>query len=159
MSINSRFTRFICVLAAITILNSIAFAGAPWIGTWKLNLSKSMFSPGPAPQSQTVTFGLSEGGIKVTIDGIDAQGKPTHSEYTSKFDGKEVPWKGNPNADTASPRVIGNRSYENTSKKGGKVTITAKVVVSEGFSTLTATQTGKDSEGRTVNHRAVYDKQ
>jgi hypothetical protein len=28
----------------------------PLIGTWKLNLAKSKFSPGPPPKSQTLTF-------------------------------------------------------------------------------------------------------
>ena len=39
---------------------------------------------------------------------------------TAKFDGKDVPVKGNPNADTMSFRKISDRSYEVTSKKGGK---------------------------------------
>ena len=158
MSINSRLTRFTSVLAAITILNSIALAGASWVGTWKLNLSKSEFSPGPPPQSQTVSIGLDYDAFKVIIDGIDAQGNTTHSEYRSKFDGQEVPWKGSPDADTASPRATGIYSYENISKKGGKETITTRVVISLENRTLTAIQTGKDPEGRAVNHRAVYDK-
>jgi hypothetical protein len=79
--------------------------------------------------------------------------------YVSKFDGKDVPWEGNPDADTALAKKIDDNSYENIWKKGGKTTITAKAVVSKDGKTLTVTLTGTDSKGRTVNNTAVYDRQ
>ena len=39
------------------------------------------------------------------------------------MDGKEVPWKGNPNADTAAPKKVDDNTYTNTWKKAGKVTM------------------------------------
>ncbi len=36
------------------IVNLSAQASDPRIGTWKLNVTKSKYSPGPAPQSLTV---------------------------------------------------------------------------------------------------------
>jgi len=30
-----------------------------------------------------------EAKVKITTDGIDADGKPAHSEWTGKFDGKD----------------------------------------------------------------------
>jgi hypothetical protein len=49
--------------------------------------------------------------------------------YTSKFDGKDVPWAGNPMADMACPKKIDDNTYENAWKKGGKATVSAKVAV------------------------------
>jgi hypothetical protein len=40
----------LCALALVAADN-------PFVGTWKLNVAKSKFSPGPPPQSQTVTIG------------------------------------------------------------------------------------------------------
>src|ERR1041385_6449595 len=68
----------------------------------RLSVAKSKYSPGPASKSQTVKQEAWEGGVKLTTDGMDSDGKPTHTEYAAKFDGKDYPWKGNPNADMIS---------------------------------------------------------
>jgi hypothetical protein len=141
------------------VLSSSALAAENWLGTWKLNRAKSSFVPAPGPKSLTLKFEATKDGIKFTGDGVDAEGKPTHSEYVSKFDGQEVPYKGNPDADTASPTKIDDNSYENIWKKGGKTTITGKLVVSEDGKTLTITHTGTNAKGETVNSTIIYDKQ
>src|SRR6266508_3423307 len=153
----SLFIGSLGVFSVMLLASSTAVAADNWLGTWKLNLAKSKFSPGPAPKSLTLKFEASQDGIKLTSDGVDADGKPTHGSYTSKFDGKDVPWAGNPNADTASPKRIDANSYQNTWKKDGKVTVTAKAVVSADGKTLTVTQTGKNAKGEAVNTTAVYE--
>ena len=147
------------VFMAVLALSVAASAQDNWIGTWKMNTAKSKYSPGPAPKSQTLKFEASQGSIKLTTDAVDAQGNATHGEYVSKFDGKEVPWKGNPDADMASPRRIDASTFENVWKKAGKATITSKVLTSRDGKTMTNTQTGKDAQGRVVNNTIVYDKQ
>jgi hypothetical protein len=145
--------------AAIVLSSSVALAADNWLGTWKLDVAKSKFVPGPGPQSQTLTFEATKEGIKVTSHRVDAEGKATHGGYVSKYDGKDVPWEGNPVADTASPKKIDDNSYENTWKKAGKVVMTSKGVVSKDGKTLTINNTGTDSQGRTVNNTLVFDKQ
>jgi hypothetical protein len=58
----------------LLILCALALAAAddPFVGTWKLNVAKSKFSPGPAPQSQTVTIGADN---KVEVSGTDSEGQ------------------------------------------------------------------------------------
>jgi len=144
---------------AVAFSSSVALAGDNWLGTWKLNVAKSEYSPGPTPKSLTLKFERTEGGVKLTSDGVDAGGKATHAEYVSKFDGMDVQWAGNPDADTASAKKIDDNSYENVWKKGGKTTITAKAVVSEDGKTLTVNLNGTNAKGQTVNNAAVYDRQ
>ena len=103
-----------------------------------------------APKSLTLKFEASKGGIRRTSDGVDADGKATHGTYSSKFDGKDVPWEGNSDADTAAAKKIDDNTYENVWKKGGKVTVSAKVVVSKDGKTLTVSGTGKNAKGETV---------
>jgi hypothetical protein len=146
-------------IAAVLAGAGNAVAGDNWIGTWKLNPAKSTFSPGPGPRSQTITFAPSPDGIKLASDVVDAEGKASHTGYISKFDGKDVPWTGNPNADTASPRRIDANSYENVWKKDGKATINSKVTVSADGKTLTITQTGADASGKAVGSTLVFDRQ
>jgi hypothetical protein len=148
------------VCSLMVLSSSVVLAADNWNGNWKLDLAKSKYTPpGAAPKSLTLKFEATPAGTKITADGVDAEGKPIKSSWTSKMDGKEVPWENNPNADTASPQKVDDNTYTNTWKKDGKVTVTAKVVVSADGKTLTVTQTGKNAKGEAVNITAVYDKQ
>lgn len=151
--------RSVAACSVVLLSSAMARAGDNWIGTWKLNTKKSTFSPGPAPKSQTLKFEPSDGGIKLTSHRVNADGKAVDGTYVSKWDGKDVPWKGNPDADTSAPKRTGDNSYVNTWKKAGKKTVTAKATVSADGKVLTIVQTGKDAQGRTVNTTQVYDKQ
>src|SRR5947209_12520464 len=86
------FIQGVLMLAAVLAISVPVTAQAQdsWIGTWKLNLAKSKFSPANlAPRSQTVRQeAVAGGGMKATVDGVDAQGRPMHTEVTSMFDGK-----------------------------------------------------------------------
>jgi hypothetical protein len=141
------------------VLSSSALAAENWLGTWKLDVAKSKVVPGPGPKSLTLKFEATKDGIKFAGDGVNAEGKPTHTEFASKFDGQEVPYKGNPDADTASPKKIDDNSYQNTWKKDGKATITSNVVASQDGKTMTITHTGTNAKGETVKSTFVYDKQ
>jgi hypothetical protein len=155
----SRLIVPLAVLCAIVLSSSLALAAENWLGTWKVNPAKSKYSPGPAPKSLTLKWDKTADGIRLTSDGVDAEGKATHSTYTSKFDGKDVPWEGNPNADTSTAKKIDDNNFSNVWKKDGKATITSKAVVSNDGKTLTTIQTGTDSKGRAVNNTVVYDRQ
>jgi hypothetical protein len=145
------------VCAATSIWGQPASASENWVGTWKLNAAKSHFGSGAVTRAETLKFEATPAGIKLTSEGTDPQGKPMQGEYTSKFDGKDVVWTGNPSADMACPKRIDDNSYENVWKKGGQVTNTAKVSVSKDGKTLTVTQTPADAQGATAV--AVYDRQ
>jgi len=61
------------------------------IGKWTLNIAKST-ATGPAPKRQMRTYEDRGGGVVVlTLEGIDAQGKPIFNAFTFKYDGKEYP--------------------------------------------------------------------
>ena len=145
--------------AAMLMCSLPAFAGENWLGTWKLNAAKSTFGPGAVTRAQTLKFEATPAGIKLMSEGTDPQGKPMKGEYTSKFDGKDVAWTGNPSADMACPKRIDDNSYENVWKMGGKPTMKANVVVSNNNKTLTVTQTPTDAQGAAASSVAVYDRQ
>ena len=153
------FVGSLAVCLVVLFSSSSLLAADNWLGTWKLNTEKSKYSPGPAPKSMTAKFEASGDMVTLTTDGMSADDKPTHSSYTSKFDGKDVPWMGNPDADTASPKRVDANSYQNVSRKAGKATITSIAFVSKDGKTLTVTQTGKNSKGEPVNNTLVLDKQ
>jgi hypothetical protein len=150
---------FLAACGAVVLSSSVALAEENWLGTWKMNPTKSKYRPGPGPESLTVKWEKTEDGIKLTSDGVNAEGKPTHGEYVSKFDGKDVPWTGNPDADMASATKTDDNNFTNVWKKGSKATITAKAMVSDDAKTLTINMTGKNAKGATVNNTVVYDRQ
>ncbi|HKC12451.1 MAG TPA: hypothetical protein VKI41_10500 [Vicinamibacteria bacterium] len=147
------------VVLSVPALSRATFAEDSNVGTWKLNLAKSKYSPGPAPKSQTLRLEAAEDGVKYTADGVGPDGKPTHQEFTAKYDGKDYPFAGNPDADTISYKRIDAHTVEAVTKKSGKTTIMAKVVVSQDGKTRTLNMTGKDAKGQDVNNTVVYDKQ
>jgi len=129
----------------------------PWVGTWRLNTSKSTASPGPKPLSATVTIQAADGGIKQVTEqslGIGA----SRSEFTARFDGKEYTIRGNPNADVVTLRRIDDLNYEVVGKMSGKVTITSRVTHSADGKTRTVVQTGVDAKGQKVMNTLVYDR-
>ena len=144
---------------AVLLLTTPAVAADNNIGTWKLNLAKTTHSPGPPPKSHTVNMAAwGEDGIKYTADGVSAEGKPTHSAFQAKYDGKDYPFENHPGHTVAYKRMDSN-TVQVTTKMDGKVTITAKITVSADGKTRTIVQTGTDSHGRKVNSTWVYDKE
>jgi hypothetical protein len=137
---------------------AVGFASNPNMGTWKLNEAKSKLGPG-APKNNTVVEEAAGDNVKVTVDGTDSTGKPTHNEWTGKFDGKDYPVTGDPNSDTRSIKKVDERTLEITVKKYGKVTVSRRIVVSADGKSRTVTTSGTDLKGNKVTSTAVYDKQ
>jgi hypothetical protein len=143
----------LCFVAVVCFAASDAM-----MGTWKLNESKSKLASG-GPKNTTVTYEAAGDSVKVTIEGTAADGTPIKSEWTGKFDGKDYPSTGNPNEDMRSSKQINDHTLHVVSKKGGKVVLTAHVVMSPDGKTRTVTVTGTDAQGKTYKSIAVYDKQ
>ena len=136
---------------------AMGFQDNPNMGTWKLNESKSTFA-GKA-RNHTVVYEAVGDQIKVTVDGVDESGAAVHNEWTGKFDGKDYPVTGDTNGDTRSYRVINKNTMTLANKKGGKTTLTGRIVVSRDGKTRTVTTTATDAGGKKVRNIAVYDKQ
>src|ERR1700720_1799106 len=129
-----------------------------FMGTWKLNEAKSKISLGTL-RTTTVVYEAAGDNVKVTTDGTEGDGKPTHSEWTGKFDGKDYPVTGDPATDTRSYKKVDDRTLAFINKKGDKVTISGRGVVSADGKTRTVTLTGTDSTGKKFTSTSVYDKQ
>jgi hypothetical protein len=95
----------------------VCFAQNTLMGTWKLNEAKSKLAPG-APKNNTVIYEPAGDSVKVTIDGTDGAGNPTHSEWTGKFDGKDYPVTGDPNSDSRSIDGRSKHKFGFAAKKG-----------------------------------------
>jgi hypothetical protein len=135
---------------------AVCFADDANMGTWKLNEAKSTFGPG-APKNHTVVYEAAGYNVKVTVDGTDKDGKPTHNEWTGKFDGKDYPVTGDPNSDMRSYTKIDDHTLGLNIKKSGKITISGRIVVSPDGKSRTVTTSGTDAMGKKISSTAVYD--
>ena len=142
----------------VLALATMAIAADPHVGTWKLNVAKSKFH-GPADNSSTATFTAKDNGISLVVDGVDANGKASHSEFTAKYDGKDYPLTGDPGTDTVSLKKIDANTWSEVLKKAGKEVGTGRNAVSKDGKTMTRTTKGKDAKGQAFNNTTVYDKQ
>jgi hypothetical protein len=143
----------------MSVLGMTLWAADPAVGTWKLNVAKSKYTPGPAPKSATITYEETSDGIKRTGESIDAEGKSTSFSYTAKLDGKDYPITGTDLYDAIAPKRINDHTTQATLKKSGKVVSTARRVVSKDGKMMTLTMTGTDASGKKMKNIAVYDKE
>ena len=135
----------------------------PRIGTWKLNLGKSQFAAGTAPQMQVRRLqSRGDGFVVFTQVGLDADGSPTFIQTTYKFDGKSYPEYTQTNlAELAATGATPNRNIYrlvdaytveiDRLDASGKVTATSKQSMSRDGRTLTVTSATRPTQ--------VWDKQ
>ena len=150
-------TLALCFIAGAFCFAAMASHDAH-MGTWKLNEAKSKLAAGGG-KNNTVVYEAAGDDIKVTVDGVDKDGKPTHNEWTGKFDGKDYAVTGDDSSDMRSYKVVNDHTLDLTIKKGGKVTMTGKIVVSKDGKSRTVTTHGTNAEGKKVENVGVYDKQ
>lgn len=151
-------TRTILSILGLLLMTAAVCFASPHMGTWKLNEGKSKLAPG-MPKNHTVVYEAAGDSIKVTVDGTDADGKPTHNEWTGKFDGKDYAVTGDPSTDMRAYKQVNDHTLELWNKKDGKVVATGKVMVSHDGKTRTVTVTAKGADGKETHSTAVYDKQ
>ena len=75
----------ITVAATGTHFCPVAQASDNNVGTWRLNLAKSKYIPGPAPYEGTLKIEPETNGLKFTIHGLDAEGKPVDFEFSPRY--------------------------------------------------------------------------
>lgn len=148
----------VVLVASMAMAATAAFAQSGELGTWRLNVAKSKFTPGPAPKSSSVTFSAAGQGVKAVIDTVGADGSKVHWEYTANFDGKAYPVTGNPDGDMVIARRINPTSIETSyTLKGKATTVNTRVVAADG-KTLTVTTTGTNGQGQKVNNVQVFER-
>jgi len=151
-------TKTVALLISLVFVSAaMAFQDNPNMGTWKLNEAKSKFAG--KTRNHTVVYEAAGDQIKVTVDGVDERGGAVHNEWTGKFDGKYYPVTGDATSDSRAYRMVNKSTLALTGKKGDKVTLTGRIVISRDGKSRTVTTTTTNAQGKKVKNVAVYDKQ
>jgi hypothetical protein len=153
-----QLVKLFLILAATALA---ALAADNTVGTWKLNVEKSKYTPAPMPvKSLTVTREAMEGGIKQTTTGERADGTAINASYTATYDGKDVPVTGNAPYDTIAVKQVNENTLTDVRKKtGGSYKSTGRIVVSKGGKTMTTTVKGTNADGKQFTQNYIFDKQ
>jgi hypothetical protein len=146
------------IVIALATLQPAPQTSDPQLGTWTLNLAKSTFHPGPAPQSMIRRFEKTDDGIKYTSDTVDAAGKSIHVEYIANFDGGDYPLVGSRQAETIALKRVDAYTLEVTQKRNGKVVIIGTRVISKDGRIATVKNKGTDADGQAIDNVLVFEK-
>jgi hypothetical protein len=148
------------VIFAMVVIPMALWATDRQVGTWKMNMEKSTFASGmPAPKGETLVIEEQEGGLKVVSNGLSPEGKPTHFEYSVKYDGKDYPVTGSAAVDSISARRIDANTIETTRKKNGVVVTSNTSSISKDGKTRTNIFHGKNAKGEPRTWTAIFDRQ
>jgi len=155
--------RMLLLFPLVLAVTAVAAFGADnTLGTWKVNMAKSKYSPGPMPlKSYTAVRESAPGGVKVTITGERTDGTAINASYTAKYDGTPVAVSGSgtPYDTIALKQVDANTVDAVGTRKGSKYNVTFKNVVAKDGKSMTTSGKGTDENGASVNLTLVYDKQ
>lgn len=128
------------------------------LGSWRLDIVKSRYTPGPPPRSETRTYARDQQGMKGTINRRRDDGREEVIQYRADFD-HEFPVMGTQAYDTIRLKRIDARTAEAVLSHAGRVFGTARRVISDDGRTMTITFRQEDRAGVLENNVAVYRKQ
>jgi hypothetical protein len=138
---------------------SLANADSAWDGTWKLDVAKSKFEPGPPLKSQTRTI-KTDGDMQTqTIDNVTADGKHTTSHSTYRLDGKDYPITGSAEFDAVAAKQVDDSTVSGTLKRDEKAVATTTRALSKDRTVMTVTTKGTNRAGQAMNNVLVFDRQ
>jgi hypothetical protein len=150
----------IWLTSAIPPISLKAQAPTAWFGTWKLNVAKSIYNPGPAPYKRaTSRIELYEGGIKESDDFVRWRGETVHVEWTGKFDGRDYAVEGVDYPLTNAYTRIDEDTLKRVAKVDGQVTSVSRITLSSDHMTMTTVTETSNSQGQPVTTTTVYEKQ
>jgi hypothetical protein len=132
-----------------------------FLGSWKVDVAKSRYQPGPGPKSETLRFEPVGEGFKISLDGVNQQG-PYHSEGTGKFDGIDVPVVATPARQarfTYAFSRIDDHTWDIVIKVNGERRILVHNVVSDDGKTMRGVSTAVTIQGQTTSQVVIYEKQ
>jgi hypothetical protein len=146
-------------LLVVLLSASGIWAADASVGTWKLNVAKSTFRPGPPPVNETRVYKAQPKGVMTTVKTTWADRLSTTVEYPANYDGKDYPVDGSRDVDVVVLTRMDDFTSAATLKHFGKEIGVARRVVSPDGKTMTISYKGINTRGDQVDNVAVYDRQ
>ena len=126
------------------------------IGTWRLNVAKSKYSPGPPLRAETRVYTKGPDGVKGVVSRVYSDGRTEKFEYMANF-GKDLMVTGIEEYDSVTLRKVDELTSDAVLSHAGTVYGVARRAISADGKTMTITFDRKSTE-TPVHNVAVYDK-
>jgi hypothetical protein len=153
--------RKLLVLLSGLGLASALYAADSFSGSWKLNLAKSKYEPGPAPKETIITVVEGKTITDVTVTGTDESGKPFAAHMTHPNNGGPVKFvEGRPtDGSTESVKQIDANTREITIMQDGTVVATEHITLSADGMMMQILAKGTSPSGQPFTNVEVFEKQ
>ena len=126
------------------------------IGTWRLVVAKSKYTPGPPPRSETRVYRRQSDGVHGVVTRVLADGRTEKFEYLANF-GKDIVVTGIPDYDTVTLRKVDELTSDAVLSHAGNVYGVARRAVAQDGRSMTITFDRKGDDRR-IHNVAVYEK-
>ena len=127
-------------------------------GTWRFIPAESTYQSAPAPKESKRQWIPDGDGVKFLHDGINADGKPFHTEFRAAYDRKPVPFVGGTLYDAVALFSKGPRKVEQVFTLKGKVTVKAVRTISKDGKKMTIDSRGSRADGTKFKNILVYER-
>jgi hypothetical protein len=155
----NRVLIFLSIAVCLALSSAAQAQDNPFVGTWKLNTTKSKFPAGKTPKNITRTVEADGKGAKYHSEGEAADGSKLDYSFSTNYDGQDgkVDGTGMPfGADTVAIKRLSAHKVSATLKKDGKLVANSTATVSADGKTTTLIL--KPTDG-TPGNTSVYEKQ
>ena len=141
-------------VVALVFAAAVAAQTNPRFGKWKLK------QDAPPPALNIMTYEpYGTGGMKVTVEATNREGRTSKWTYNTMFDGKDMPVSGDTRTETTAVKKIDDRTNEITNKRGGKVVQVIVNVLSPDGKTINNTYKNYNEAGEVASTTtAIYEK-
>ena len=150
-------------LGSLLLWALAAQSGNPLLGIWKLNTARSRVEPGPLPRQEVRTYEASgANAMKLSLEGIDANGNRYAYGYVASLDGKDYPLIGTGTrngGDTVAIARVDTDTVDAIVKRKGEVVSRTRLAVARDGKRLTVTENGTNANGQSTHGVRVYEKQ
>ena len=132
----------------------------PFVGTWKLNPSRSAFDRNHRPSGATMRWQLElDGGYLLEAEGINEKGERCAERPQKMFpDGKPYPVPQMPGLTSVTSRPDPHTLLAQAKREDGSIAGEGRYVIASDGATMTATTAGFDSQLRRFEMRTVWDR-
>jgi len=126
------------------------------LGTWRFAPEESKYESGPAPKESKRQWIAKGDAVQFLHDGISADGKPFHTEFTATYDGKPAPFLGGTLYDSVALQLKSPHVVEQVFTLQRTVTVRATRTISKDGKTMTIDSRGERKDGTKFKNLLVY---
>ena len=135
--------RRVILLLLVAVQVPVEAQTSPWIATWQLDPTRSVFTPGPMPYVRATRRIEPRGsGLRIIEEFVYPRGGVTHLEWTGALDGREYRVHGVDSFVTYGYRQVGERTLEGVVRVDGVVASTSREALSADGRMLTIETVG-----------------